>query len=155
MRALGHQMDQMSLRQGLDQGLPLPPIPPSSPCSLPSSIPPPSPPLPQYAGPICQGCSWRMRGSGSGQHCRPSQVQCLRMALISDFWELEEAYGEHRAWVILREELEMHCILVWHNVLGCQNCDLTQQPVVYCRQSRHHPSHSLHVCPMTQSCLSI
>ena len=76
----------------------------------------------------------------------------LRMALISDFWELEEAYGELRAWEVLKEELEMHRILVYHNVLGCQNCDLTQLPVVYCSQSRHHPAHSLHVCPMTQSC---
>ena len=152
MRALGHQMDQMSLHQGLDRGLPLPPVPPSSPFTLASSTPPLSPPPPQYVGPICQGHSRRRRGTGSGQRCRPSRVQRLRMALISNFQELEEAYGEFQVWEILKEELEMHRILVYHNVLGCQNCDLTQHPVVYCSQSRHHPSHSLHVCPMTQSC---
>ena len=133
-------------------GLPLPPVPPSSPCVLSNSTPPLSPPPPQYIGLICQGHSQRMRGTGSGQPCRPSRVQRLRMALISNFQELEEVYGELRAWEILREELEMHRISVYHNVLGCQNCDLTQRPTVYCRQSRHHPSHSLHVCPMTQSC---
>ena len=152
MRALGRQMDRMSLRQGLDQGLPLPPVPPSSPFTPANSIPPSSPPPPQYIGLIRQGCSRRTRGTGSGQRCRPSRVQRLRMALISDFRELEEAYGELRAWETLKEELEMHRIPVYHNVLGCQNCDLTQSPVVYCKQSRHHPSHSLHVCPMTQSC---
>ena len=152
MRALGCQMDQMSLRQALDQGFPLPPVPPLSPFIPPNSTPPSSPPPPQYVGPIHQGHSRKTRGISSGQHCRPSQVQHLRMALISDFRELEEVYGEHQAWEILKEELEMHCILVYYNVLGCQNCDLTQHPVVYCALSRHHPSHSFHVCPMTQSC---
>ena len=55
------------------------------------------------------------------------------MALISDFQILEEVYGEVQAWETLQEELEMHQISVFHNVLGCQNCDLTLSPIVYCR----------------------
>ena len=152
MTGLGRQMERLGLREALDRGLPLPPVPPSSPSNLPTSILPSLPLPPQYVGPIRQDCSRRQRRTGSGQRCRPSRVQRPRMDLITDFRQIEEEFGEFQAWRTLREELEMHRISVYHDVLACQNCDLTRSPVVYCSQSRHHPSHSLHVCPMTQSC---
>ena len=127
--------------------IPSPPLPARTGSARSTSVTPP-----QYVGPIRQDRSQRQRRTGSGQHCRPSRVQRLHMGLITDFHQLEEEFGEFQAWRTLREELEMHCISVYHDVLACQNCDLTQSPVVYCSQSRHHPLHSLHVCPMTRSC---
>ena len=121
MMGLGHQMERMGLREALDRGLPLPPVPPSSPSSLPASIPPLSPLPPQYVGPIRQGRSQRQRRTGLGQRCRPSRVQRLCLALITDFRQLEEEFGEFQAWRTLREELEMHRISVYHDVLACQN----------------------------------
>ena len=74
------------------------------------------------------------------------------MAAIEDFRELEDTLGTFQAERQLGEELEMHGIEVQHNVLGCQNCNLLERPVQYCRESRYHISHPLHECPMTQYC---
>ena len=40
---LDRQMERLGLREALDRGLPVPPVPPSSPSNLPTSIPPSSP----------------------------------------------------------------------------------------------------------------
>ena len=52
----------------------------------------------------------------------------------------------------LGEEMEMHRIPVNHNVLGCQNCNLLDRPIEYCKDSQYHPSHPLHQRPMSQAC---
>ena len=141
----------LNLRNGLDQGVPLLPAPPSSPSSPVGWIPPLSTPPPTRLGPIRQERP-RRRMTGSGQRCRPCRPQRLRMAAVRDFLEVEDQYGTWEAERQLGEEMEMYQIPVNHNVLGCQNCDLLVHPVEYCRESRYHPSHPLHRCPMSQAC---
>jgi hypothetical protein len=34
----------------------------------------------------------------------------------------------------------------------CQNCDILLIPRVYCKESRFHPDHSLHLCSPVQYC---
>jgi hypothetical protein len=148
----GPSDEKMGLREGLDQGVSLPPVPPLS-LSIPHGwIPQPSTPPPRSVGPTRSSRSSRMRPTGSGQRCRPSRVQRLRMSAIADFVEIEEAHGTWEAMQQLGEELEMHRIEVNHDVLGCQNCNLLSSPLQYCKRSRYHVDHPLHQCPLSQYC---
>ena len=71
---------------------------------------------------------------------------------IQDFLGVEDQF---RMWEVecqLGEEMEIYQILVNHNVLGCQNCNLLVWPIQYCGESQYYPSHLLHQCPLSQAC---
>src|ERR1700728_2675378 len=113
----------MSLREGLDQGVPLPSAPPPSPAgwTLPLETPPPR--LPQ-SGPQRPTPRYRsVRATRSGQRCRPSRhLERLKRAAITDFLEMEAEQGTAVASRILGEELAFYRIAVFHNSLDCLNC---------------------------------
>jgi len=40
-----------------------------------------------------------------------------------------------------------------HDMFGCRDCRWEGRDVIYCRKSRHHRDHPLHVCPgLGQEC---
>ena len=146
-------MTQMSLWEGLDQGVPLPPAPQSSPVGWipPLEVPPPLLPLP---GPIRRSPRYQqVRATPLGQRCRPSRrSRQLKRRAIEEFLQIEETQGTMEAVRLVGEELAMHHITVLHNLFDCLNCDPWSFPVKVCRENRMHPDHPLHSCWNPEAC---
>jgi hypothetical protein len=114
---------------------------------------PSNPPLSFVHGPVHPSCL-RRKGSPSvsGQRCQPSQLQRVKMAAIRDFLDLEDTWGTREVIQEIGPTLQMCKVEFKHSVLGCQNCNLTSYPYIYCKESHYHPGHSLHLCPQSQYC---
>ena len=171
MQGVEVEFSHLSLRVGMDKGVPLPSL--SSPEYGPMSLSPSwslSPPLPtHHIQAPCWNSStsevdhgkglrkgrdsfWRKNSKpySQGQRVTPrSPAQRLRMEVERFYSRLRSEYGVILAQEAMERSIRDHWVELEHDVLGCPLCyvDPATGEVTFSRCSPFHPAHPFHCCP--------
>ena len=140
-----------ALCQGLDLGVPLPPL---SPLSLPLRIPSPPPSLsqalsPEVLPPIGSTSTSQGQRTSRVQRSRPSNPY---VALRFNLWRLLQRKMDQNLDIfeqVFRSVVKEYREEREHDVLGCQACF---NIVGYCRKSCYNVLHPFHRCPPWLDC---
>ena len=88
-------------------------------------------------------------------HCHSSLVAMKgKLEAMKTFWKLQKDLGLDVALESFWKVLLASMANMYHDAVGCPNCCFHGN-WEFCRYSRYHPQHTLHVCPESRVCFCL